>query len=65
VDTITSGFPSHELDQVKGAIDRLVRDGILVQHPTKHGRAVCIDAKKRLDVYDALRSMRAFSWLPK
>lgn len=65
IDTVTSGFPSHELDQVKEAIARLVKDGILIEHPTKHGKAVHIDAAKRLDVWKALRKLPDYGWLPK
>lgn len=65
VDTVTSGFPSHELAKVAAAVDRLVRDGILVAHPTKHGRAVNIHPRLSNDVYEALRSMPAYAWLPR
>lgn len=65
IDTVTSGFPSHELDQVKEAIDRLIKDGILLDHPTKHGKAVHIDANLRIEVWEALRKLPAYGWLPK
>lgn len=65
IDTVTTGFPSHELDKVKDAIQALIKDGILVRHPTKHGEAVHIDAKKRLELYEALRAMPDYKWLPK
>lgn len=65
IDTVTSGFPSHELNKVSAAIEQLVRDGILVAHPTKHGKAVAINVNLRLQVYDALRGMPDYAWLPK
>lgn len=63
--TMASGFSSHELDQVKAAILRLVRDGILMQHPTKHGPAVHIAAGLAAELYDALRAMDDYGWLPR
>ncbi len=65
IDTVTSGFPSHELDKVKDAIRALIKDGILVRHPTKHGEAVNIDSKKRLELYETLRAIPDYKWLPK
>ncbi len=65
IDTVTSGFPSHELDKVKDAVHTLIKDGILVRHPTKHGEAVHIDTKKRLELYEILRAMPHYRWLPK
>jgi len=65
VDTVTSGFPSHELDKVAAAIEQLIRDNILVAHPTKHGRAVAINVNLRLELYDAIRAMPDYRWLPK
>lgn len=63
IDTMTSGFPSHELDRVKDAIAKLVKHGILVEHPTKHGSAVHINSKLSGEMYDALRVH--FPWLSK
>ncbi|MFO1535130.1 MAG: hypothetical protein ABR586_05650 [Thermoplasmatota archaeon] len=65
VDTVTSGFPSHELDLVASAINRLIKDGILVAHPTKHGQAVAINVHLRLELYAVLRTMLDYAWLPK
>ncbi len=65
IDTVTSGFPSHELDQVREAILKLVRDGILVEHPTKNGKAVNIDSSLSADLYNALKAMPEYQWLPK
>lgn len=64
IDTVTSGFPSHELDKVKAAIARLIKDAILVEHPTKHGAAIHINAKLAGELYDALKAM-PYAWLPK
>lgn len=63
VDTVTSGFPSHELGKVKDAIERLVADNVLVRHPTKHGPAVHINLDRKDEVYEALGRM--FPWLPR
>jgi hypothetical protein len=62
--TVTSGFPSHELDGVKAAIERLLRDGILVAHPTKHGKAVHLNGRLRHEIRDALKARPEFRWLP-
>lgn len=45
--------------------ERLVRDGILVSHPTKHGKAVHINPKLSGAIYEALKAMPAYKWLPK
>lgn len=64
VDNVVSGFPSHELDEAREAVERLIRDGILRPHPTKHGRAVNIQASLRLHVRERIREHPKFAWLP-
>ena len=63
IDTVTSGFPSHELGAVKDAIDQLISDNILVEHPTKHGKAVHINIDRKNEVFDALREHDDYKWL--
>ena len=65
IDTVTSGFPTHELDQVKDAIQQLIREGILVKHPTKHGEAVHINPKLSQEMWQVLKAMPDYSWMPK
>jgi hypothetical protein len=65
IDTVTSGFPSHELDRVSDAIQRLIKDGILKQHPTKNGYAVNIHSTLKQEMYDTLRAMPEYKWLTK
>lgn len=60
-----SGFPSHELGAVGEAVHRLIADNILVEHPTKHGAAVHINLDCKVDVYEALRKMPDYQWLPR
>jgi hypothetical protein len=65
VDTVTSGFPSHELGAVKHAIEHLIADNILVEHPTRHGRAVHIHPDLKSDVYQGLRKRPEYRWMPR
>ncbi len=65
IDTAASGFPSHELDTAKEAIDELIRDGILIEKPAKHGNGVFINPKLRQEVYERVRAHEDFAWLPK
>ncbi|PSG97424.1 hypothetical protein BRD56_05760 [Thermoplasmatales archaeon SW_10_69_26] len=64
-DTAASGFPSHELDAAKAAIDELVRDGILREKPTQHGEGVFINPKIKNELYERIREHDGFEWLPK
>lgn len=65
VDNVVRGFPSHETNAVKKAVLALIRDGILVEHPTRHGTAIHIAAGQRLRLWAALRRTPDFAWLPK
>jgi hypothetical protein len=64
-DTAASGFPSHELDEVKDAIDRLVRDDILGLKQTQHGEGVFINPSRKEEVYERVTEHSDFQWLPK
>lgn len=65
VDNVLRGLPSQDAEAGKAALQSLLRDGILVEHPTKHGKSVFIDAGLRLDLYERIREHKKFSWLPK
>jgi hypothetical protein len=64
-DTAASGFPSHELDEVKEAIDDLVRDGILNLKATQYGEGVYINPQLKGEVYQRVTEHPDFQWLPK
>lgn len=64
-DTVVSGFPSHELGEVKQAVDQLVRDGILGLKQSQHGEGVFINKELRYDVWERIREHDDFAWLPK
>lgn len=63
VDNVVKGFPSHETDKVKAAVENLIRDGVLVPHPTKHGASVFLNRSIQGPLGDRIREHKAFAWL--
>ncbi|MBI4392656.1 MAG: hypothetical protein HY556_02510 [Euryarchaeota archaeon] len=65
IDNLVKGFPSHELGEIRDSVEKLIRDGVLVPKSTAHGKAVYVNTRLRLDVYDRIREHKDFAWLPK
>lgn len=65
VSTVLQGVPTHAQGEASEALDQLVRDGIVVKHPTKNGMSVFLNPKRRLEVWERLREHKDFAWLPK
>lgn len=65
ISTILQSVPTHAQGEAGDALEELVRDGLVVKHPTKDGMSVFINPKYRLDVWERLREHKDFAWLPK
>jgi hypothetical protein len=65
IDNLVDGFPRHARGDVKAAVARLRRDGIVGVKATRRGKAVFIPARERLHVYEKIRAHPKFAWLPK
>lgn len=64
IDTLVQGFPSHETGEARDAVDRLVRDRILVRKG-KARAAVHLNLALAEEIYGRVREHPQFAWLPK
>jgi len=44
-DNVPKGFPKHMYSDVRKALKRLIRDGLVLQYPTSHGMDVTLNKK--------------------
>ncbi|MDI6888467.1 MAG: hypothetical protein QMC78_02065 [Methanocellales archaeon] len=42
-DNVPKGFPKHLYNDVRKALKRLIRDGLVLQYPTSHGMDVTLN----------------------
>jgi len=54
IDNLVRGFPSHLKGNLKKAISGLIRKGLLVEKPTRHGAAVHINFKRLNEIIAVL-----------
>lgn len=64
IDTLVQGLPSHEVGGAREAVDRMVREGILVRKG-KARAAVHLNVNYAASIYDRIREHPQFAWLPK
>jgi len=50
IDNVLRGFPKDKKDKFGEAVDGLIKTGYLIQKTTKHGYAVYIDPKLRVEI---------------
>ena len=62
-DNLLRGFPPDQIAALKGAMERLKRDGTVVRKSTKHGRAVYLPPKLGREIYEQLK--KHYPFLPK
>lgn len=46
-DNLPKGFPSHLTKEVKKVAEDLIRDGVLLKHPTSYGIEVSLNPKMK------------------
>ena len=62
-DNLLRGFPPDQNAALKGALERLKRDGTVVRKSTKHGQAVYLPPKLGREIYEQLK--KHYPFLPK
>ena len=62
-DNLLRGFPPDQIAALRGALERLKRDGTVVRKSTKHGHAVYLPPKLGREIYEQLR--KHYPFLPK
>jgi len=55
IDNVVRGFPKDRIGEFKANIDDLIRRGILLRKPSKHGMAVCINNDIRVQIREELK----------
>ena len=60
IDNALKGFPKDKSNEYKKAIHELIKDGILIMKKTKHGNAVFIDPRKRVEIANLLKKYYEF-----
>ena len=60
INNVLRGFPRDRQKEFKNAIDSLIKKGILLKKPTKHGDAVYINAKLRIEIREILKKYHDF-----
>lgn len=63
IDHLVKGFPSHLTGVMRGHVDNLIKQGVLVKIPHKYGEKVYINPRWRAKVEDALRKSNLFKFL--
>lgn len=60
IDDLVKGFPPNK--NMRGVVDKLVKQGVLVKIPHKYGAKVYINPNYRKKVYDALKKSNLFPY---
>ena len=55
IDNVLKGFPKDRINEFKGAIRELIKEGILIVKKTKQGDAVFINPIRRIEIANILR----------
>lgn len=53
-DNIPKGFPKHMYEEVRKALKNLVREGLVLQHPTAHGMDVALNKERTSEIKEIL-----------
>ena len=62
-DNLLRGFPPDHVASLKGALEKLKRDGTVLRKSTKHGAAVYLPPTLGREIYEQL--MKYYPFLPK
>ena len=62
-DNLLRGFPTDQIATLRGALERLKRDGTVLRKSTKHGPAVCLPPTLGREIYEQLK--KHYPFLPK
>lgn len=49
-DNLPKGFPSHLAKDVKNVADELVKEGVLLSHPTSYGTEVSLNPRMKKEI---------------
>ena len=60
IDNVLKGFPKNRVDEFKEAIKEMVREGTIIVKKTKHGEAIFINPKKRIEIANLLKQYYEF-----
>ena len=60
VDNVVKGAPSHLIGEMRKEIDDLIRKGIVIKIPQRHGDKVFINPEYKLEIERALKKIHSF-----
>jgi hypothetical protein len=60
IDNVVKGAPSHLIGKMREEMDDLIRKGIVVKIPHRHGDKVFINPKYKFDIERALKKIHSF-----
>lgn len=60
IDNLVDGFPTNTQDNIKSAVNDLIRKGYLVKKPTKYGNSVYINLKNRAIIEKEIKKKYSF-----
>lgn len=60
VDNLIGGIPSHLKGDAKKAVDELLKEGLLLPKPHHHGVKVFLNANKRAEIEQIVKSENRF-----
>jgi hypothetical protein len=52
------GFPPHLQQRAKNILEELIKEGIIVQHPTSYGMQIALNPKMRPDIERIIQPQR-------
>jgi hypothetical protein len=60
VDNVVKGAPSHLIGEMRKEIDDLIRKGIVIKIPHRHGDKIFINPEYKFDIERALKKTHTF-----
>jgi len=60
VDNVVKGAPSHLIGEMRKEIDDLIRKGIVIKIPHRHGDKVFINLEYKFEIERALKKIHSF-----
>ena len=60
VDNVVKGAPSHLIGEMRKEIDDLIRKGIVIKIPHRHGDKVFINPENKFEIERALKKIHSF-----
>jgi len=60
IDTVVKGAPSHLIGRMREEIDDLIRKGIIIKIPHRHGDKVFINPEYKFEIERELKKIHSF-----